>query len=134
MFSNIWLCFELSYFFHTQEHSHNRVGNEHLVILFNFLWPFSEVNRWKNRASRRKSIKLCMEIVHDIRRPYSSWVFYRPEWVSLGKNFFSSKLRILYTVRKLIKNWANINKRVWSEDGLVQLVTIVWRFYKSCCI
>ena len=33
---------------------------------------------------------------------------------------FSSKVLILYIVRILIKNWANINKRVGSENGLVK--------------
>ena len=33
----------------------------------------------------------------------SSWVFYRPEWVFIGKKS-SSKVLILYTVGKLIKN------------------------------
>ena len=49
----------------------------------------------------------------------SSWVFCRPEWVSIEIKNFSSKVFILYTVRKLIKNWANINKIVWPENGLI---------------
>ena len=49
----------------------------------------------------------------------SSWVFCRPEWVSIEKKNFSSKVLILYTVRKLIKNWANIDKIVWPKNGLV---------------
>ena len=48
----------------------------------------------------------------------SSWVFYRPECVSIGKKFFSSKVLRLYTVRKLVKNWANINKTVGCEHEL----------------
>ena len=37
-----------------------------------------------------------------------------------GKKLFPSKVLILYIVRILIKNWANINKRVGSENGLVK--------------
>ena len=79
-------------------------------------------------------MKLCMESVHDMRsqKPSdpptgpSTWVFYTPEWVSIIKKFFF-KVLILYTNRKLIKNWANINKRVaselqWFEDFENQVV------------
>ena len=38
----------------------------------------------------------------------------------MGKKLFSSKVLILYIVRTLIKNWANINRRVGSENGLVK--------------
>ena len=31
-------------------------------------------------------------------------IFYRPEWVFIGKKFFSSKVLILCTVGKLIEN------------------------------
>ena len=34
----------------------------------------------------------------------SSWVFYRPEWVFIGKMFFSLKVSMLYTVQQLIEN------------------------------
>ena len=44
----------------------------------------------------------------------SSRLFYRSEWVSKEKKIFS----LIYW--KLIKNWANINKRVGSENGLVK--------------
>ena len=51
----------------------------------------------------------------------SNWVFSRPEWISIWKKkLFSSKVLILYIVRTLIKNWANINKRVGPENGLVK--------------
>ena len=43
----------------------------------------------------------------------SSWVFYRPEWVSIGEK------TILYIVTKLIKNWVTVNKRFGSKNGLV---------------
>ena len=49
----------------------------------------------------------------------SYWVFYRPEWVFIGKKFFSLKLLILYTVGELIENETKNNKRVGSENGLV---------------
>ena len=52
---------------------------------------------------------------HPLAGPYS-WVVYRPEWEN---NFFSLKLLTIYTVRKLVNNWANINKRVGSENELV---------------
>ena len=76
----------------------------------------SPVNKWKNFASRSKSIKLCVEVknLSDAPAGPSSWVFYRPEWVSIGKK----KVLILYTVRKFIKNWTNINERVRPENGL----------------
>ena len=38
----------------------------------------------------------------------------------MEKKLFSSKVLILYIVRTLIKNWANINKIVGSENGLVK--------------
>ena len=81
-------------------------------LLYFLRWDISPMYRWKKCASRRKSMKLCMKIVHDIRskkslrltRWFFYWVFYRPKWVSIGKKFFlfSSKVLILYTVRKLI--------------------------------
>ena len=52
---------------------------------------------------------------HPLAGP-SSWVVYRLEWEN---NFFSLKLLTIYTVRKLVNNWANINKRVGSENELV---------------
>ena len=38
----------------------------------------------------------------------------------MKKKLFSSKVLISYINRTLIKNWANINKRVGSENGLVK--------------
>ena len=53
-------------------------------------------------------MKLWMESTHELEvknhseppaGPFS-WVFYSPQWVSIGKNFFSSKVLVLYSVRK----------------------------------
>ena len=59
----------------------------------------SPVNKWKNCASRSKSIKLCVEVknLSDAPAGPSSWVFYRPECVSIGKNnFFFKGINIIY--------------------------------------
>ena len=73
----------------------------------------SPVNRWKSCASRRKSmnvaawkVSMTLEFKNHSDTPAgpSSWIFYRPEWVSIGKKLFSSKILILYTVRMLTKN------------------------------
>ena len=63
---------------------------------------------------------MALEVKNHLDTPAgpSSWVFCRPEWASLGKKN-SSKVLILYNVRKLIKNRANIIKRVGSQNGLV---------------
>ena len=87
----------------------------------------SPVNRWKNFASRRKSMKRCIESVHDIRsqKPLrlTRWsLFLGVLQTGMGlhrKTKISSKVLVLYTVRKLIKNWANINQLVGSENGLL---------------
>ena len=52
----------------------------------------------------------------DLLASSFSWVFYRPELMPIGKISFSLKILILYTVRKLIKNRANFNKRFGSEN------------------
>ena len=72
-------------------------------------------------------MKLCMESVYDVRsrkplRP-TRWSFFLGILLTgMGlhrkKNFFSSKVLILYTVRKLIKNCANNNERVGSGNGM----------------
>ena len=51
----------------------------------------------------------------------TSWVFYRPKWISIGQKKTFSKVLTLYTVRKLTKNWANINKKgskKWTDNEL----------------
>ena len=49
-------------------------------LLYFLRWDISPVYRWKKCASRGKSMKLCMEIVHDIRSKKSfrptGWFFY----------------------------------------------------------
>ena len=67
-------------------------------------------------------VSITLEVKSHLDPPAcrSPWIFYRPECVSIGKKKFnSSKVLTLYTVKKLIKNWANINKRVGSENELV---------------
>ena len=86
---------------------------------------FSPINTWTNCASRRKSMKLCMESDHDRnQRPLrpTRWFLFLgilQIGMDLDRKKKSSKVLILYTVRKLIKNWANISKIVGSENGLV---------------
>ena len=72
-------------------------------------------------------MKRCIESVHDIRsqKPLrlTRWsLFLGVLQTGMGlhrKTKISSKVLVLYTVRKLIKNWANINQLVGSENGLL---------------
>ena len=70
-------------------------------------------------------MKLCMESDHDRnQRPLrpTRWFLFLgilQIGMDLDRKKKSSKVLILYTVRKLIKNWANISKIVGSENGLV---------------
>ena len=89
----------------------------------------SAVNRCKIYQKlhiKRKSIKLYIESVHDIRSQKLLWPIH---WsLLLGilqsemgfyRKKFSSKVLILYTVGNFIENWTKSNQRVGSENGLV---------------
>ena len=65
-------------------------------------------------------VSMTLEVKNNSDPPAgpSYWVFYRPEWVFIGKKKISSKVLTLYTVGKLIENWTKNNKKVGSENGL----------------
>ena len=42
----------------------------------------------------------------------SSWVFYRPEWVSIGKKNYYSKVLVLYTARSFLKTEPILKKEL----------------------
>ena len=75
------------------------------VKAWNFTWKVSMTLEVKNHSDPPAC--LCY------------WIFYRPESVFIGKHLFSLNVFILYTVTKLIENWAKNDKRVVSENGLV---------------
>ena len=77
----------------------------HYIKAWNFKW--------------KVYMTLEVQIHSDPPTDLSSWVFYWPEWVLIGNNCFSSKVLILYTAGKLIKNWTQNNKRVGSGNRLL---------------